>query len=800
VVAHVFLPYRQDAVVKIAKDSGAGISNHQLRRANRLFNDALYNTETTAATAIDQLETLLVSSDDRLTALVRSRFQALARHPLENIRCQAYSVMLLNRPMLDCGSVFPAFLNSGLSFLNDDFINRIGQKNIEPRRLEALRLRMLNYRTRLEWPASAVVIDQIGKLLKLMADFVRTNPEFFYAIRGELASWVVQQTDAGLMKKAESLLIDLAQWYEKRLHGKMKLYERSDWNECMVFEEGISEYEIERLTEAFSQTTFLHKSIALAFDDYAFDLKNVSAGGIWFSRLLSQRGRHVYRVSINVSGGIHYELMVILREDYADQPVRKVLFWLMALSDHPFGPGILPRMGCSRSDLGILSVAYVNDLTVWERIREFSSARTDIFARRRPHFLQKLFTRAMTAFFAACRISGYQIVPGQLSPTNVVVPEPDYRTGGTILSLGGWQDYSGPLSLIRPLIKNFYEQTATHNPWSVDTLDETWIFDACIEGLGIDEGRDFLRKLDGDLAIQNMASENTLREKVAVFLTQLGSDYHVPVPLQSAIERYREWGDVNPGATPKAKEDLIDTLYKLYRIDRFGETARYYMYRHTYFGDAHAEACAAFDYLLGVLHENPGIAAISSPALSELQATLQERHDRHVFGHLVFPRTHEVPDLEVLAIGDRSIRHVVIKSQITARDGTNYFVREATEPSEIGQLYRLFLRQRYPKKVSENDRFLILVDDLDRLLGGVCFEVESERVVYLDGIVIARQFQSNDLGSALLEDFCMRMTNHGFEVVRTHFYRRNFYLKRSFQTDQRWGGLVRFLVNPPTGT
>jgi len=67
----------------------------------------------------------------------------------------------------------------------------------------------------------------------------------------------------------------------------------------------------------------------------------------------------------------------------------------------------------------------------------------------------------------------------------------------------------------------------------------------------------------------------------------------------------------------------------------------------------------------------------------------------------------------------------------------------------------------------------------------------------LDGIVITRQLQNNDLGSALLEDFCMRMLNYGTEVVRTHFYRRNFYLKRSFQTDQRWGGLVRFLVTPP---
>ena len=269
------------------------------------------------------------------------------------------------------------------------------------------------------------------------------------------------------------------------------------------------------------------------------------------------------------------------------------------------------------------------------------------------------------------------------------------------------------------------------------------------------------------------------------------------MPLQSAIERYLEWDDINPGATPKAKSDLIDTLFNLYRIDRFGEIARYYMYRHTYFADAADEVCTAFDYLLGVLHNDPDVPALSLPALSELQATLQHRDDRHIFGHLVFPRAHEVPSLEVLTIGDRSIKQVVVKSQITSEDGTRYYVREATEPAEIGQLYRLFLRQRFPKRVSEHDKFFILVDDLDRLVGGVCYEIESDRVVYLDGIVIARQLQSKALGSALLEDFCMRMTNYGLEVVRTHFYRRNFYLKRSFQTDQRWGGLVRFLGAPP---
>ena len=797
---HVALPCRTAAEVNTAEAGAAAISNPQLKRVHELSVDALYKAQPIATAAIDQLEAMLAEVDERLSELIRNRLQALARHPIENIRCQAYSVMLLNRPMPDYRSVYPAFLNSGLSFLNDEFIHRIGHRKIERRRLEALRLRMMHYRNNLTWPATPVVVDQIGKILELMVDFVKTNPQFYYAIRGELASWVVHQTDAELMQKAARLLGYLSDCYEKHLVGKIRPYGETEWAERLVFEEGITEYEIERLSGAFTHSTFLYKSLALVFDADNFDLMNVPPGGIWFSRLLSQRGHHIYRVSINTRDGNHYELMVTLREDYAAPQTRKVLYWLMAMSDHPQGPGTLPRMGCSRADLGVLSVAFVNDLSVWERIREFNSSRNDVFVRQRSGIISKLFTRAMSAFFETCRNSGYQIVPGYPSPTNVVVLEPDYRQGATILSLGDWHDYGGPLSIVRPLVKNFYKQTGMHYPWAAEMLDLNWIFDACVEALGLEEAQEFLHRLATELSEQDLLDEQALGRKLNAYLENLVAAYYVPIPLKCAIERYVEWDAVNPGAAPQAKENLIDTLYKLYSIDRFGELARYHLYRHTYFADAAAGVTGAFDYLLSVLHETPGMPAISSPTLSELQVTMQNRDDRHVFGHLVFPRAREVPELEVLAIGDHNIRQVIVKSQINARDGTHYFVREATEPSEIGQLYRLFLNQRFPKRVHEFDRFLVVVDKLDRMVGGLCFKPETDKVVLLDGIVIAAELQGGGIGSALLEDFCMRMLQYGFEVVRTHFYRRTFYLKRSFQTDKHWGGLVRFLTTPANQT
>jgi GNAT superfamily N-acetyltransferase len=400
----------------------------------------------------------------------------------------------------------------------------------------------------------------------------------------------------------------------------------------------------------------------------------------------------------------------------------------------------------------------------------------------------------MAAYFAGCHNSGYQIVPGHVSPTNIVVPEPDFKTGATVRSLGGWKYYESTLSIIRPLIKNFYEKTWAHYPWSGKTLEYSWIFDACTEELGVSKGKEFLEHLGEDLkTLARSEEEVMLGAHLEDYLKRLDAEYYIHLPIKNAVQRYEEWTEVNPAATPEAREELIGELYRLYRIDRFGEPARYYLYRHTYFAHASDDVTDAFDYLLHILYKKPEVSAISLPELSDLQNALKDRYDRHVFSRLVFPRAKEVPNLEVLAVGERELKHIVVRSQIYDKAGMTYFVREPTEPSEIGQLYRLFLGQRYTKTISEQDKFLVALDSHERLIGGVCYLIQNEEVVYLDGIVVAPELQNKGLGGGLLEDFCIRMTNHGFEVIKTHFYVREFYLKRSFRVDKRWGGLVRFL-------
>jgi N-acetylglutamate synthase-like GNAT family acetyltransferase len=134
-----------------------------------------------------------------------------------------------------------------------------------------------------------------------------------------------------------------------------------------------------------------------------------------------------------------------------------------------------------------------------------------------------------------------------------------------------------------------------------------------------------------------------------------------------------------------------------------------------------------------------------------------------------------------------------VRTHFADTQGETYAFREPVEPEEVGQLYRLFFQERFPKTVSELDRHLIVTDATERLVGGLSYRMESPQIAHLDGIVVNAAVTSRGIASALLEDFAVRMASRDVKVLRTSYIMRDFCEQRGFRLDRRWGGLVRML-------
>jgi GNAT superfamily N-acetyltransferase len=406
-----------------------------------------------------------------------------------------------------------------------------------------------------------------------------------------------------------------------------------------------------------------------------------------------------------------------------------------------------------------------------------------------------IFIKSFAVIFKAWQHSGKQIVPGAISPSNVTIPEMDFRESAMILSLAGWSQYKSTLSLVEPMVQDFYWKTASIYPWSRDELRVSWIFEACIEALGKQEAGKFLEKLRLDLGSRSLTCHDgsEVATHLDHYLRNSFDRYYLPISLYSAIDQYRDWFRMNPLTTATAREQTCFELLELYKLQGHAELERYFFYRHTVFSETGEELKAAFDKLLTRMSENPEGLAIQLIELSEMQSYLDDPDDKTIFSRMVFPRLKGEQGFDFITVGESRQEHIVVRFPLQDRSGRNFMLREPVAAREIGQLYQLFFRENYPKEITDQDHQYILTDESEKIVGGITFRYIEDHNILLDGIVVTSFLQGKGIASSMMESFFAIMAARGVEVIKAHFLFGNYYLKHFFEVDKKWGALIKKL-------
>ncbi len=793
----VFLPASRNRIYA-AEDIGgpSRVREEGLVRAHKIASRALFGPGPEARSALAEGEALLDEPDLRVAPLLRSRLECLARHPEEAVRCDAYRILLLDELNPGYGRALTSFVQSGRSFLNEASIEAIASSPLGPERFDALRRRMAVYRETLDWSGegAAAARDQFLRILRLFLDFARYHPEYYRPVRAELASWALLRADAALSRNAVSRLGELDSDYEGWLERRLRPLTPGEWADRLAFDDGMTEAEIGGFKRVLTDPTFLSQSIGLLYGREGFDPRDIAAAGVWVSRLPDYDRRPNARVRIRTASGEAFDLRLVAMDLGGMRQENETMFLHLAIANSPLGEPILPRSGRLRPDLGAVAILYSSELNLWERLRLRDGDAEPERSVLGPGRWGALAVAGMTAFFKAWKFSGGRIIPGLPAPTNVMAAEGGGRPA-MIHSLAGWRPYEGPLSLVRPLVRGFFLKTAAHYSWLAGRQDARWLFEACYEALGYAEASEFFERLAEALAADPLAGPDgvPLLTSLRAYLAEFRSHYMIPLPAVNAVRSYKEWELRNPMAGPAAREAMVLEAYGRFRLDRYPETARYYLYRQTYFAGAETAVLAAFDKLLGRMAQDIAAPAVRFAELSELQAAIADEADRTVFAKMVFPRAAAGRRLDIRPFGEDKVKQVIVRSTLSDRKGESYSFAETFDPAEIGQLYRLFYLENFPKTISQQDRHYVLRDARERVVGGLCFRRMSSTASYIDGIVVASALKGRGLGAAMLEEFGQRMGADGITVILTHFYLPGFFLHEGFRIDKRWGSLVREL-------
>ncbi len=770
------------------------IRDRKLIEANKLLFRSFFRSSNEAFAATTELGKIFNHAEPRLAVLIRHRLEALAYHPDEEIRCLAYRIILLKAPNPEDIQKMPSFIESGLTFLNENSIREIASGNFGKHRLDALKQRLHWYRTHLNWPASAKHRRAFADVLGMLYNFAVMHLEFYVPIRAELSRWILHKQDPYLSKTAETFFYRLAGVFEEEIKKKSKHYSTKEWQSKLVFEHGISDSERTRITKVFQSTTFLKESVILTFNERDFQLADIADNGIWVLRLLAFNEFRHYRVSINANDGKHFDLHMVMSGNADSSPPPETFYWLASLAGFPYGPSVAPMLGSSRPNLGVLTTQYIGGLTAWDKIRELSEIhRSSGFISS--NAWKKIFIRSFAVIFKAWHHSGSQIVPGAISPANVAIPEMDFSESAVILSLAGWSDYRNTLSLVEPMLHDFFAKTTAIYPWCRNQLKISWIFDACIEALGKDDAITFFNSMRNDLQAKPLTcfDSTDFGWHLEQYFAKSVSEYYLPVALFSAIDQYKDWFKMNPLTTAAAREQTCIELLELYKLQQYSELVRYSLYRHTFFADAPEELLDAFEKLLSRLSAHPEGLAIQLIELSDLQLFITDPEDKSPFSRMVFPRLQGEHGIDFMKVGEKQQEHLVVRFSFTDTSDKRYILREPVAAYEIGHLYQLFYREKYPKEITDKDHQYVLIDENEKVVGGITFRHTEGQNILLDGLVVTSALQGKGIASCMLENFFASMAAGGVEIIKAHFLFGNYYMKHFFEIDKNWGALIKKL-------
>jgi predicted GNAT family acetyltransferase len=263
--------------------------------------------------------------------------------------------------------------------------------------------------------------------------------------------------------------------------------------------------------------------------------------------------------------------------------------------------------------------------------------------------------------------------------------------------------------------------------------------------------------------------------------------------LLNAVDRYDDWEAINPNASPEAREKMIWELHRLYRLQNYPQFIRLQLYSMTYFKQTDNNFQNAFSKLLKKIKNEPDLPLTNFMELSELQNLVKNVDDRKVFSRMIFPYPLNTGKVELKQFGDKDTKQIVLTSNITDNENHIYTVREPVTPVEIGKLYRLFYIEKYPKSISNQDRCLVVIDENEKIIGGICYKMQDNNSVMIDGTVVFTPLKGKGIGKAMIEDFYSRMKINGKKAITTHFFLQQFYKKLGFEVNEKWGALVRFI-------
>lgn len=742
--------------------------DESLRDAHRWTVLAFARDGAVSAGAVERLGGLLARGQTRLDQVIRRRLQALACHPQASVRSRAFRALLVDGNDVDGLPLTLPFLSSGRSFMSEDALAYVMSHRAERRPMETLSKALRACRAHLGGPVTPAMRDQLEQVFEHIVRVSRRDLGWWTAARQELAAWTLPGVPDELARLADACL--------GRLHRPQSADPSRDtvpvgWQEDPIVTPELGAHPSdEQLQDAVTDHNFLAKSAAVLSESSA-------RAFIESTDLVVTREPAPSLSAVRVgwtSRRAHADMVLTaLREDVdAELSAR----WRLALRGAPSPWPLVPAMGLWHERFDVVSTELVDAPTVWERLRALASRGGLEENRER---LRALFVRGMAACLRVWDATGRGRIGRGAGPANVLIHMPDEAEHGCVRELdleGEPTPFAGVVDL---LAREFYERTSRHYPWCSDRLDPNWLFDACVEALGVEQAD---AVLEGYVKEAGNGPWHAAAKRYADSNAARGA---FPLAARSVVLGFRAWLDRNGGASTQAKAQTVAALTRHHGLERFPDVVRFRVVRDTVFSTGPSRTVDTFDALIEAMMCRD-CDALGLVQFVELQNAVKEQELREVLRQLVFPEARPLSRPSPHARPQRAKGSL----SITDARGSVYALRFSQEARDISAVLHQAWNQGCVRSFWSDEVAVAAWDDRERPVGGLLLRRGGRGDFGFDGPYIAAHLQGNGLDHAVVEAVVQHAAGRAapaLRSVRRHPLRHG----KAWNTERDWGGYVK---------
>ena len=647
----------------------------------------------------------------------------------------------------------------------------------------------------------------LQSLLLLTSDFGIIHPTRFLWARSELINWQIGDVPRPLFSTAQKAYYSLIRGFRLWIGQSSKISvdpetgKEYGWDDVITFEDSVRKNHKERLLTAMTETSLLRESIFLFSKNYLVELRDIPLKGIYISNLDNRDKKSSFRVLVKTRNFGNHNLVLKLNEgwgsDFMDAEVKLLIKMSSGLNDQP----LVGNFGGYWPEHNLYSESYTQGESLNKYLKRNENdirdkSKIDRWQMRWLHFMWSGLQAYQEFWFR----TNYEFAIYPPSPSNLIIPQHDYKNGTRIISLSGRKVVDSLAEHFISLYTKYIIDTERKFPGLNHMSDWEVIFTATIQALRVKNGRIILKNLKQ--SINSASSKNRCKsigltsERIEEFLSDIDRFGVLTKPVVFASLRYQRWLDLNKDATAQAKAAILQDLYKDYGLDKllgdYPET-RLRFFMMTCFKDCKPELSKEFQKMIKEMREKILNPWNMQKRISEIELAVDlDEEEKYFLARMLFPHVDSADYVELVTTYYGQESKINLVYQTECDDKRLYRIRPPFLPKEIAQFHGILKESMLSVTFTAEHEFLFAFNARNRIVGGLYWKKVND-TIHLEWLAIKQKYQKISLSKRLMADFNKRMKASGFGIITVGFYAQNFFKKYGFKIEKQYGGMVRRL-------